>query len=212
MKSDPKQPHELKNSEAIELQLYGKAVTSGDEGNTFQATGYDLLRTPRQMLCRLACSRGPFDAVDVSACCSQRLLRLHTPACLQLHSFQNDPQMGQLWEQLKGNTSAGTNTDTNAESPQLQQAAMAVATAAAKVARKPRRQSNVPAHTSSAPAPAAPRFNPKDIIGMSAKKHFHGHGDFIGKITSVSEERWYTIVYDDGDQEEVTRNNRILTI
>jgi hypothetical protein len=157
--SDPKQPHELKNSEAIELQLYGKAVTSGDEGNTFQATGYDLLRTPRQMLCRLACSRGPFDAVDVSACRSQRLLRLHTPACLQLHSFQNDPQMGQLWEQLKGNMSA----DTSAESPQLQQVAMAVATAAAKVARKPRRQSNVPAHTSSAPGCICPNVSALDV-------------------------------------------------
>lgn len=205
--SDPKQPHELQNSEAIELQLYGAVVTSDDEGNTFRATGHDLLRTPRQMLSRLACSSGPFDAVDVSACRSQQLLRLHAPACLQLKAFQDDPQMGQLWEKLRGNTS----TNTSAESPHLQEAAVAVATAAAKVARKPRRQNNVlVAPTSSAPAPAAPRFNLKNIIGMSAKKHFHGHGDFIGKITAVSEERWYTIVYDDGDKEEVTRNNQIL--
>ena len=49
-----------------------------------------------------------------------------------------------------------------------------------------------------APAPAAPatRFDPKDIVGKKVKKHFTGHGWFVGTITEYLE--WYQIRWSDG--------------
>jgi len=47
--------------------------------------------------------------------------------------------------------------------------------------------------------------NSKITIGMHVKKYFEGHGYFHGKIQSYGKE-YYQIVYDDGDEEELTED------
>ena len=194
--TDPARPLLLKDTESIQLQLYGKMIKEAADGRIYQATGFDLTRTPRQLLCRLAASRGPYEMVDVTACRVHRQLHLFSTAVELLVSLQVDPQMEQLWKSLSGGANSGST-----ESPALQQAAEATAAAASKVAGKPqRRQAGAPT-----PATAPPRFNPSDIIGKKTKKTFPGHGTFIGEIKAVSAEKWYTIEYSDGDVEDVTR-------
>jgi hypothetical protein len=87
-----------------------------------------------------------------------------------------------------------------------------VAVAAAKVSGKPRRRGPAAGGSSSAPAQTAPRFDQRDILGKKVKKNFPGAGDFLGEITAVSSERWYTIVYEDGDSEEVSRAAALSSI
>jgi hypothetical protein len=78
--SNSQQPLLLKDVTSIQLQLFGNGLLQANNAGIFQATGFDLTRTPRQMLLRLACSRGPFMDVDVSLIRSQRLLTLCEPA------------------------------------------------------------------------------------------------------------------------------------
>ena len=66
-----------------------------------------------------------------------------------------------------------------------------------------------------APAPAAPatRFDPKDIVGKKVKKHFTGHGWFVGTITEYLEkEKWYQIKWSDGKLDDVYRESAMKFI
>ena len=64
-----------------------------------------------------------------------------------------------------------------------------------------------PKKTPTGPRAPRPAFDPTDIIGKHVKKHFHGHGDFIGTIVSYdAQTRWYLIKWSDGDATDVTRD------
>ena len=104
--TNPEAPLLLKNVESVQLQLFGKETIANDQGSTFKATDFDLTRKPRQLLCRLACSRGPFVDVDVSLIRSQRLLTLCPPARQRLEALQADPKIEALWKQLSSGGAA----------------------------------------------------------------------------------------------------------
>ena len=46
----------------------------------------------------------------------------------------------------------------------------------------------------------------------NSPKSFRGHGVFLGEITDISPERWYTVKYSEGDFEEVSGEAAVSSI
>jgi len=58
------------------------------------------------------------------------------------------------------------------------------------------------------PTAATRRLDPTDIVGKKVKKHFPGHGYFIGTITGYdAETEWYQVTYSDGTVDDLYRSS-----
>ena len=138
---------------------------------------------------KLATARGPFDAVDVSLCRTERKLLLKPPAVISIKQLSTHPSTMALRAKLcKG---LPTSVTDEKSPPVASNVAEQIRCAAGR------------SRTSVA--------NPLDIVGKSISKFFPGQpagqGWFTGKIISYdTDEKWYKVKYEDGDTDEFTRD------